>query len=107
LLLTIGAFGAYWLTLVDVAFVAFIVPGLLLVAFGSSIFCLGTWRAGVAPRIGALLLVVGGPGMLVISDFATLGGGLVLVIWPGSCWGTHCGLNPRGGPKSPPRQRRR
>jgi hypothetical protein len=43
-------------------------------------FGLGTWRAGVAPRTGPLLLVVGGlPGTLVISEIATLGGGLVLV----------------------------
>jgi hypothetical protein len=33
----------------------------------------------VAPRAGALLLVVGGPGVLVISEIATLGGGLVLL----------------------------
>jgi hypothetical protein len=46
---------------------------------GSSIFGLGTWRAGVAPRAGALLLVVGGPGVFVISAIATLGGGLVLL----------------------------
>jgi hypothetical protein len=52
---------------------------LLLLVLGSPIFGLGTWRAGVAPRIGALLLGVGGPGVLVISDIATLGGGLVLL----------------------------
>ena len=43
------------------------------VVLGSPIFGLGTWRAGVAPRIGALLLVVGGPALLVISEIATLG----------------------------------
>jgi hypothetical protein len=79
LLLVIGAFGAYWLGLVDASFAAFIVPGLLLLVLGSSIFGLGTWRAGVAPRAGALLLVLGGPGVLVISELATLGGGLVLL----------------------------
>jgi hypothetical protein len=76
-LLIIGAFGAIWL-MIEVFFVAFIVPGLFLLVFGSLIFGLGTWRAGVAPRIGALLLAVGGPGVLVISKIATLGGGLVL-----------------------------
>ena len=35
-------------------FVAFILPGLLLLVVGSPLFGLGTWRAGVAPRIGAL-----------------------------------------------------
>ena len=79
MLLVIGAFGAYWLGLVEASFVAFLVPGLLLLVLGSSIFGLGTWRARVAPRAGALLLVVGGPGVLVISEIATLGGGLVLL----------------------------
>jgi hypothetical protein len=77
-LLVIGAFGAYWLTLTDAFFAGFIVPGLVLLAIGSPVFGVGTWRAGVAPRAGALLLVVGGPATLVISDIATLGGGLVL-----------------------------
>jgi hypothetical protein len=80
LLLVIGGFGAYWLGLVEASFAAFLVPGLLLFTFGSSIFGLGTWRAGVAPRTGALLLIVGGfPGTFVISEIATLGGGLILV----------------------------
>jgi hypothetical protein len=80
LLLTIGAFGAYWLGLVDASFAAFLVPGLLLVAVGATLFGLGTWRAGVAPRIGAWLLIVGGfPGTFLISELATLGGGLVLL----------------------------
>lgn len=77
LLLVIGAFG-FWLDFA-LDFVAFLVfPGLLLLALGSPIFGLGTWRAGLAPRTGALLLVVGGPAVLVISEVATLGGGLVL-----------------------------
>jgi hypothetical protein len=80
LLLTIGAFGAYWLGFVDASFVALLVPGLFLLTFGAAIFGLGTWRAGVAPRAGALLLVVGGfPGAFLISEIATLGGGLVLL----------------------------
>jgi hypothetical protein len=80
LLLVIGAFGAYWLRLGEVVFVAFLVPGLLLVTFGATLFGLGTWRAGMAPRTGALLLIVGGfPGTFLISELATLGGGLVLL----------------------------
>jgi hypothetical protein len=79
LLMVIGAFGAYWLGLVEASFVAFLVPGLLLVTLGATLFGLGTLRAGVAPRIGALLLVVGGfPGTFLMSEIATLGGGLVL-----------------------------
>ncbi|HTE68325.1 MAG TPA: hypothetical protein VK942_06135 [Actinomycetes bacterium] len=79
LLLTIGAFSGYWSPLLDFSFVTFIVPGLLLVVFGSPLFGLGTWRAGVAPRIGAGLLIVGGPALFLISEIATLGGSLVLV----------------------------
>jgi hypothetical protein len=79
-LLTIGAVGAYWLGLVEASFAAFLVPGLLLLTFGATLFGLGTWRAGVAPRTGAWLLIVGGfPGTFVISELATLGGGLVLL----------------------------
>jgi hypothetical protein len=78
-LLVVGAFAGFWLEL-ELAFIAFLVPGLLLLVFGSSIFGLGTWRAGVPSRVGALLLVVGGfPGTVLISEIATLGGGLVLV----------------------------
>jgi hypothetical protein len=79
LLLTIGALSGYWPPLFDYLFVAFIVPGLLLLVFGSPLLGLGTWRAGVAPRTGAGLLIVGGPAMLLISEIATLGGGLVLM----------------------------
>jgi hypothetical protein len=60
LFLVIGAFG-FWLEFA-LDFAAFLLfPGLALLALGSPIFGLGTWRAGVVPRIGALLLVVGGP----------------------------------------------
>jgi len=79
LLLTVGAFSGYWPPLLGFSFVAFILPGLLLLVVGSPLFGLGTWRAGVAPRIGAGLLIVGGPAVLLISEVATLGGGLVLM----------------------------
>jgi hypothetical protein len=79
-LLVIGAFVAFWLGVRGLAFGAFLVfPGLLLVVVGAPILGLGTWRAGLAPRSGALLLVVGGPAILVLSEIATLGGGLALV----------------------------
>jgi hypothetical protein len=79
LLLTSGALAGYWPPLLHFSFVAFILPGLLLLVVGSPLFGLGTWRAGVAPRIGAGLLTVGGPAVLLISQIATLGGGLVLM----------------------------
>jgi hypothetical protein len=77
LLMVIGALG-FWLEFAFGFAAVLVFPGLLLIALGSPIFGLGTWRAGVAPRTGALLLVVGGPAVLVISEAATLGGGLVL-----------------------------
>lgn len=61
------------------AFVAFILPGLLLLVVGSPLFGLGTWRARVASRTGACLLIVGGPAILLINQVATLGGSLVLI----------------------------
>lgn len=79
-LLVIGAFVAFWLGRRGLDVGAFLVfPGLLLVVVGAPIFGLGTWRAGLAPRAGSLLLVVGGPAILVLSEVATLGGGLALV----------------------------
>jgi hypothetical protein len=79
LLLTIGAFSGYWPGLVNFSFVAFILPGLLLLLVGSPLFGLGTWRAGVASRIGLCLLIVGGPAVLLINQVATLGGSLILI----------------------------
>ncbi|HEU4426515.1 MAG TPA: hypothetical protein VFR67_28590 [Pilimelia sp.] len=79
LLLTIGAFSGYWPPLLDISFIAFILPGLLLLVVGSPLFGLGTWRAGVAPRTGACLLIVGGPAAFVINEIATLGGSLALI----------------------------
>jgi hypothetical protein len=79
-LLTIGAFVSFWLGVRGVDFGAFILfPGLLLVAIGAPIFGVGAWRVGVAPRTGALLLAVGGPAIIVISEIATLGGGFILL----------------------------
>jgi hypothetical protein len=80
LLLTIGAVSGYWSPLRDdLSFVAFILPGLLLLVVGSPLFGLGTWRAGVAPRVGSGLLIVGGPAVLLISEVAALGGALIVL----------------------------
>ncbi len=66
-LLSIGAFLEYWVgaaldsqTVIDVSFVAFAVPGFLLTLFGSPLFGIATLRAGVAPKLGAWLLILGG-----------------------------------------------
>jgi hypothetical protein len=100
LLMVIGAIG-FWLEFA-LDFAAFLLfPGLLIVALAFPIFGLGTWRAGLAPRTGALLLVVGGPGVLVISEVATLGGGLVLaylawVVLGHALWSESVTLKNRG-----------
>ena len=109
LLLTIGALSGYWPPLLDVAFVAFIVPGLLLLVVGSPLFGLGTWRAGVAPAHRRLLLIVGGPAVFLISEFAALGGGLILlylawVILGHSLWSATPTPAHTIAPSSPPSQ---
>ncbi|MDP9374519.1 MAG: hypothetical protein M3Q65_19130 [Chloroflexota bacterium] len=66
-LLSIGACLEYWVgaalgsqTIIDVSFVAFAVPGFLLTLFGSPLFGSATLRAGIAPKLGAWLLILGG-----------------------------------------------
>ena len=83
---TIGGIGAYWIGsvwwgAVDISFLAFLVPALLLFAIGFPLFGIGTLRAKVAPRPGAWLLVVGGlPGMILLNIvLGQLSLGLVLL----------------------------
>lgn len=70
---TIGGIGAYWIgtfwwEAVDISFMAFMVPMLLLVGVGFPLFGIGTLRTKAAPKSGAWLLIVGGlPGMIVLS----------------------------------------
>lgn len=70
---TIGGIGAYWIgsfwgEVVDISFMAFLVPMLLLVGVGFPLFGIGTLRAKAAPRSGAWLLIVGGlPGMILLN----------------------------------------
>ena len=52
---------------------------MLLLVVGSPLFGLGTWRARVASRTGACLLIVGGLAVPLINQVATLGGSLVLI----------------------------
>lgn len=79
LLITTGALSAYWPPLIELSFVALLLPGLLLLVLGSPLFGLGTWRAHIAPRTGTLLLIIGGPAVFLISEIATLGGALILI----------------------------
>jgi hypothetical protein len=65
---TLGGIGAYWIGAVDISFLAFLVPALLLFGIGFPLFGIATLRAEVAPRAGAWLLVVGGlPGMVLLT----------------------------------------
>ena len=70
---TLGGIGAYWIgsvwrEAVDLSFVAFLVPMLLLVGIGFPLFGIGVLRAKMAPRLGAWLLIIGGlPGMLLLN----------------------------------------
>ncbi len=70
---TLGGIGAYWIGSVwwgaaAFAFVAFLVPMLLLVGVGFPLFGIGTLRAKAAPRLGGWLLIVGGlPGMILLN----------------------------------------
>lgn len=69
----LGSIGAYWVgslwwSAVDISFLTFLVPSLLLFGIGFPLFGIGTLRAKVAPRLGAWLLIVGGlPGMIVLN----------------------------------------
>jgi hypothetical protein len=69
----LGSIGAYWIAtfwwgVLDVVFFAFMIPALLLIGVGFPLLGIGTWRAGVAPRLGAALLIVGGlPGIIALS----------------------------------------
>ncbi len=83
---TIGSIGAYWIGsiwwgVVNVSFLTFMVPALLLSTVGLPLFGVGTLRTKVVPRLGAWLLTVGAfPGIILMTFvLGNLGVGLVLV----------------------------
>ena len=83
---TLGSIGAYWIGTVwwgavNISFLAFLVPALLLFTVGFALFGAGTLRAKVAPRLGAWLLAVGGfPGIFLMTLLlGNLGIGLLLL----------------------------
>ncbi len=64
-LLSCGVIGAYWVGALDLSFFAFIIPGLLLMLIAPLLYGVGTLRAGVVPRVGAWLLILGSfPGLI-------------------------------------------
>jgi hypothetical protein len=78
---TVGAFGEYYTPYLGFSFLAFSVPGILLLMFGSPLFGIGTLRARMVPRPGAWLLTIGGfPGIILMTILSGhLSGGLVLL----------------------------
>lgn len=65
---TLGSFGEYWVGALDLSFLAFTLPAILLLNIGLPLFGIGTLRAKVAPRLGAWLLTVGGfPGIFSMT----------------------------------------
>jgi hypothetical protein len=60
--------GSVWWDATSVAFIAFMIPSLLLFGIGYPLFGAGTLRARVAPRLGASLLIAGGlPGIALLT----------------------------------------
>ncbi len=83
-LLILGSIGAHWLgtywpAVMEPAYVAFVMPGFLLLMIGAIPFGIGTLRTRVAPRLGAWLLAVGGfPGIILLNILTgNWGGGLI------------------------------
>jgi MFS family permease len=74
---------------IDVAFVALMVPGLLIDAIGSTVLGIALLRKSYRPRITAWLLALAFPSVLVISSLlGNFGFGLlpVLVAWAVTGW---------------------
>ena len=74
---------------IDVAFVALMVPGLLIDAIGSTVLGIALLRKSYRPRITAWLLALAFPSVLVISSLlGNFGLGLlpVLAAWAASGW---------------------
>ncbi len=65
----LGSIGVYWIWgAIDLLFLSFMVPALLLFSIGFPLFGAGTLRTKVAPRLGAWLLIVGGlPGIFLLT----------------------------------------
>lgn len=94
ILLTIGSIGAFWVgglvfalsrshtdLITNASYIAFSLPGLLLLMFGTTLFGIGTLRARVASRPGAWLLIIGGfPGIIVMAFLVGNWGGSLLLV---------------------------
>jgi hypothetical protein len=84
---------------IDVAFVALMVPGLLIDAIGSTVLGIALLRKSYRPRITAWLLALAFPSVLVISSLLgnfSLGLLPVLVGWAVTGWGLWRAKTPEG-----------
>ncbi len=98
----VGTVVVFYISLSDVTFFAFLVPGMLLMILGCLVFGIGTIRAKVAPAAIGWLLAVGGPLQIVLSS--VLGHNplafmfvLIAVVWAGF-WSLRVSVSPRAGP---------
>jgi hypothetical protein len=81
LLATAGVFTSYWLQLVDVGFVVFDLPGLLLSLVGSTTLGVALLRRRFRPVMTAWLLTLWVPLFLAIGSFISLGACALPMIW--------------------------
>jgi hypothetical protein len=87
-LFTLGGFGAYfggWINpaMVDWAFVALVIPGVLLTLIGGTWLGIVLLRRGFRPRVTAVLLALIFPLMIAVSSLMSLGSGFIpmLIAW--------------------------
>jgi hypothetical protein len=87
-LFTLGGFAAYyggWINpaMVDGAFVALVIPGVLLTLIGGTWLGIVLLRRGFRPRVTAVLLALIFPLMIAVSSLMSLGSGFIpmLIAW--------------------------
>lgn len=86
-LFILGAFGAYYIgtfygAALEFSFFAFLLPGLVTMLIGPSLFGFATLRAAVAPRLGAWLLILSGlPGVIITRQLVGHNSGGFLLLY--------------------------
>jgi hypothetical protein len=87
-LFTLGGFGAYyggWFNpaMVNGAFVALVIPGVLITLIGGTWLGIVLLRRGFRPRVTAVLLALIFPLMIAVSSLMSLGSGFIpmLIAW--------------------------
>jgi hypothetical protein len=77
-LTALGSLVSYWLLLVDVGYLLFTIPGLLIGLIGSTALGVALLRQGVRPRITGWLLALDVPLTIVLSSAGSMATG----VWP-------------------------